>query len=45
MTVQSNYNSPHMLDFNLDVERQLPFGMALSVAYAGSRGLNALAAG
>jgi carboxypeptidase family protein/TonB-dependent receptor-like protein len=31
---------PHMLQYNLTVERQLPFGMALTVAYAGSRGLN-----
>ena len=29
-----------MLDFNLDAERQLPFDMALSVAFAASRGLN-----
>lgn len=39
-TIQQNYKSPHMIDFNLDVERQLPFDMALSVAYAGSRGLD-----
>ncbi len=38
--VVTNFTSPHMQDFNLTVERQLPFGMALSVAYAGSRGLN-----
>ena len=39
-TINTNYNSPHMLDFNLAFERQLPFDMALSVAYAGSRGLD-----
>ncbi len=39
-TINQNYKSPHMLDFNLAVERQLPFGTALSVAYAGSRGLD-----
>lgn len=38
--VNINYKSPHMQDFNLTVERQLPFDMALSVAYAGSHGLN-----
>ena len=31
---------PHMLQYNLAVERGLPFDMALTVAYAGSRGLN-----
>ena len=39
-TINTNYKSPHMLDFNLAFERQLPFDMALSVAYAGSRGLD-----
>ena len=29
-----------ILEYNLTVERQLPFGMALTVAYAGSRGYN-----
>ena len=31
---------PHMLDYNLTLERQLPFDMALTLAYAGSRGIN-----
>ena len=31
---------PHMLQYNFTVERQLPFDMALRLAYAGSRGLN-----
>ncbi len=31
---------PHLLSYNLAVERQLPFDMALSLAYAGSRGLD-----
>ena len=33
-------NQPHMLQYNLAVEQQLPGSMALSVAYAGSRGIN-----
>ncbi|MGC2418228.1 MAG: TonB-dependent receptor [Candidatus Acidiferrales bacterium] len=40
VSVDRNYDTPHILDFNLDVQHQLPFGIALSVAYAGSRGLN-----
>jgi hypothetical protein len=35
-----NMKSQHILDYNLAVERQLPFAMSLSVAYAGSKGLN-----
>ena len=31
---------PHMLQYNLTMERQLPFDMALTVGYAGSRGMN-----
>ena len=31
---------PHILQYNLTVERQLPWSMALTVAYAGSRGLD-----
>jgi hypothetical protein len=31
---------PHLLSYNLAVERQLPFQIALSVAFAGSRGLD-----
>ena len=39
-----NYNmrQPHILSYNLTLERQLPFGIALSVAYAGSRGIDLL---
>ncbi|HWF37123.1 MAG TPA: TonB-dependent receptor, partial [Candidatus Acidoferrales bacterium] len=36
--INHDYRQPHMYDFNLAVERQLPFNIALSVAYAGSRG-------
>jgi hypothetical protein len=35
-----NMKSKHILDYNFSVERQLPFSMSLSVAYAGSKGLN-----
>jgi Carboxypeptidase regulatory-like domain/TonB dependent receptor len=38
--INHEYKQPHMYDFNLSIERQLPFGTALSVAYAGSRGIN-----
>ncbi len=31
---------PHFLQYNLTVERQLPFDMAVTLAYAGSRGIN-----
>ena len=31
---------PHMLQYNLTVERQLPFQMAVTLAYGGSRGFN-----
>ncbi|MEK7214224.1 MAG: hypothetical protein AAB289_01330 [Chloroflexota bacterium] len=34
--------NPHMLHYNFTVERQLPLEMALSLAYAGARGLNLL---
>ena len=33
-------NQPHIYQFNMTVERQLPYNMALSVGYAGSRGFN-----
>ena len=39
-TVDPNYKSPHIFDFNLAIERQLPGAMILSVAYAGSHGVN-----
>jgi hypothetical protein len=37
-----NLKNPHMVHYNLAVERALPFGMGLSLAYAGSRGFNLL---
>jgi hypothetical protein len=41
--VDYHFRQPHMLQYNLTVERQLPLDMALTVAYAGSRGFNLLA--
>ena len=35
---------PHMLSYNLTVDRQLPFDMALTTAYGGSRGINLIQA-
>ena len=35
-----NMQQPHMLQYNVAVERQLPAQMSLTVAYAGSRGFN-----
>ena len=37
---QYNYDTPRIVDYNLSVERQLPGGIALSIAYAGSRGMD-----
>jgi outer membrane receptor protein involved in Fe transport len=39
---QADYHmtQPHMLQYNLSVQRQLPFQTALTVSYAGSRGIN-----
>jgi hypothetical protein len=34
------WGQPRLATFNLAVERQLPFGVGLSVAYVGSRGLH-----
>jgi hypothetical protein len=31
---------PHLLSYNLTLDRQLPGGIALTLAYAGSRGIN-----
>ncbi len=39
-SVNYNYQTPRMYDFNLTIERKLPFDTILSVAYAGSRGLH-----
>ena len=36
----SNLQQPHMLQYNLTLERQLPGSMKLAVSYAGSRGIN-----
>ncbi len=35
-----NMNQPHLMSYNLAVEQQLPNQMALTVAYAGSHGLD-----
>ena len=35
-----NMQQPHMLQYNLAIERQLPAQISLTVAYAGSRGFN-----
>jgi len=35
-----NLGQPHMLQYNLTVERQLPGNMAFTLAYGGSRGIN-----
>jgi hypothetical protein len=32
--------SPHLVQYNLTVERQLPANMVMTVSYAGSRGIN-----
>jgi hypothetical protein len=39
-SVNHDYKSPRMYDFNLAIERKLPSDTILSVAYAGSRGLH-----
>jgi hypothetical protein len=39
-TVDYRMQQPHVLDYNLAVERQLPGKIALTLAYAGSRGIN-----
>jgi hypothetical protein len=38
--VNYNIQQPHILQYNLAVERALPFQMSLNMAYAGSRGIN-----
>ncbi len=38
--VDYHIQQPHLLQYNLAVERQLPFDMALILAYGGSRGIN-----
>lgn len=39
-TINYNIGQPHMVEYNLTVERQFPGGMALSLSYVGSRGYN-----
>ena len=39
-TSDYNMQQPHLLSYNLTLDRQLPFDVGLSVSYAGSRGLN-----
>src|SRR5262249_12019354 len=41
--VQWNLQQPHLLQYNLAVDRQLPWNMALTVAYGGSRGIHLMA--
>ncbi|MBI2819437.1 MAG: TonB-dependent receptor [Acidobacteria bacterium] len=41
-TVDYLIQQPHLLQYNLTVERQLPFEMAVTFAYGGSRGINIL---
>lgn len=38
--IEYRQGQPHMLSYNLTLERQLPSSMMISVRYAGSRGLN-----
>jgi Carboxypeptidase regulatory-like domain len=38
--IDYHLQQPHMLQYNLSVERQLPFDTALTITYAGSRGIN-----
>jgi hypothetical protein len=39
-TIDYHMEQPHLVSYNLNVERELPFEMGLTLAYAGSRGLN-----
>jgi carboxypeptidase family protein/TonB-dependent receptor-like protein len=39
-TINYNIGQPHIVQYNLTVERQLPGAMALSVSYVGSRGFD-----
>ncbi|MBI4445323.1 MAG: TonB-dependent receptor [Acidobacteria bacterium] len=39
-TIDFNVEQPHMLTYNLTIEQALPLDTRLSVAYAGSRGIN-----
>ncbi len=39
-TVDYHLQQPHLLSYNFTVERQLPAQIGLTIAYAGSRGIN-----
>jgi hypothetical protein len=39
-TIEQRQAQPHLLSYNMTLERQLPGHMVLSLGYAGSRGLN-----
>ena len=41
-TFDINVENPHMMTYNFTIERQLPGDMGITVAYAGSRGINLL---
>ncbi len=41
-TLDYHAQQPHMLQYNLALERQLPGNMVVTVAYGGSRGINIL---
>ncbi|MEQ1947696.1 MAG: TonB-dependent receptor [Bryobacteraceae bacterium] len=38
--IDYNMKQPHLLQYNVSVQRQLPWGLAMTAAYVGSRGLN-----
>jgi Carboxypeptidase regulatory-like domain/TonB dependent receptor len=38
--VDYNYQSPYMIQYNASVQQQLPWNMALGVAYVGNRGIH-----
>jgi hypothetical protein len=42
-TMEWLIQNPHMLTYNLTVDRELPYGVAMSVGYVGARGINLLA--
>ena len=39
-TTDYNLKNPYLLKWNLTVERQLPWGIGLQVAYVGTRGMH-----